>query len=122
MRKRGVGIAELVIVLAVLAIISTIVTSFIVMSNEQVRSSNEKVDALNDIAVIESIIEGKIENYLTDGMISDIIQDDSEVLIFRLFDNNGETELSNISLSLRIDNVLLVGSLLCRNNIYNNDT
>lgn len=110
MRKRGVGIAELVIVLAVLAIISTIVTSFIVMSNEQVRSSNEKVDALNDIAVVESIIEGKIENYLTDGMVSDIIPDDSEKLIFRLFDNNGETELSNISLSFE-DNKLYETSI-----------
>ena len=65
-RLKGSTIAEMIIVIAVLAIISTIVLSFVIVSNETVRSSNSKVDALNDIAVAESIVsswvEDKIEN------------------------------------------------------------
>lgn len=56
-RLRGATIAELIIVLAVLTIISTIVISFVAMSNENVRQSSQKVDALNDIAVVENIVD-----------------------------------------------------------------
>ena len=54
---RGVTLTEFIIVLAVLAIISTIVISFVLISNENIRSSSQKVDALNDIAVVEEMVE-----------------------------------------------------------------
>lgn len=63
-RLRGATLTELVVVLGVLAIISTIVISFLIMSNENVRTSSQKVDALNDIAVVENIMD----NWLSSEM------------------------------------------------------
>lgn len=64
-RLRGATLTELVVVLGVLAIISTIVISFLIMSNENVRTSSQKVDALNDIAVVENIMD----NWLSSEMM-----------------------------------------------------
>ena len=66
-RLKGASIAEMIIVIAVLSIISTIVVSFIVMSNENIRASNQKVDALNDIAVVESIVESWVKDMRKQG-------------------------------------------------------
>ena len=66
-RLKGASIAEMIIVIAVLSIISTIVVSFIVMSNENIRASNQKVDALNDIAVVESIVESWVKDMNAHG-------------------------------------------------------
>ena len=58
---KGATLIELVVVFAVLAIISTVVISFVMMSNENVKASRDKVDALNDISVVESIVESWVE-------------------------------------------------------------
>lgn len=74
---RGATLAEMMIVLGVLALISTIVISFVIMSNENVRTSRQKVDALNDIAVVESIMD----NWLSSEMkylSSDYFKDESK--------------------------------------------
>ena len=64
--EKGATLIELVVVFAVLAIISTVVISFVMMSNENVKASRDKVDALNDISVVESIVESWVEKYSSD--------------------------------------------------------
>ena len=61
---RGATIAELIIVLAVLTIVSAIVISFVTMSNESVRQSEQKVDALNDIAVVENMVDSWLSSQM----------------------------------------------------------
>lgn len=62
--KKGSSLAEMIIVIAVLSIISTIVISFVFMTGESVSTSRQKVDALNDIAIVESIIDSFITSEL----------------------------------------------------------
>ena len=56
-RRKGMGIAELAVVIAVISIVSLIVVSFTLMVSDKVRNSREKVNAMNDITVIESIVD-----------------------------------------------------------------
>ena len=58
--KKGMTIAELCVVLAVIAIVSTIVVSFSVLVHQKTAISNSKVDAVADIRVVENIIDGWI--------------------------------------------------------------
>lgn len=59
-RKKGATVAEMIVVIAVLSIISAIVVSFIIVANEKVRTGNERVYALNDVTVIESKVDAWI--------------------------------------------------------------
>ena len=76
-KLRGVTLTEVIIVLAVIAIISTIVISFIVVSNENVRISSQKVDALNDITVVESLIDGWFSTEM-DNLSSEYFEENEE--------------------------------------------
>lgn len=60
--KRGFTLTELVVVIAVLAIISTMVVSFSVMVNGSQRLAKAKVEALGDIRLAESVIENFIND------------------------------------------------------------
>ena len=64
---KGATLVELIVVISVLAIISTIVVSFVMMSNENVQNSRKKVDALNDIAVVESYVDAWVEKQVLSG-------------------------------------------------------
>ena len=59
--RRGFTLAELSIVLAVLAIVSTMVVSFTIMANKNTQVSTARLEALQDIRVAEAIIEDFIE-------------------------------------------------------------
>lgn len=65
--KKGMTIAELTVVLAVIAIVSTIVVSFSIMVHQQTLISNSKVDAVADIRVVENIIDGWIYRQEKEG-------------------------------------------------------
>lgn len=81
--KKGMSLAEIVVVLAVVAIVSTIVVSFSVMVDAKTRSSNSKVDAVADIRVVEDIIDGWVYRHtlndadfsVVDGNISCVEND-----------------------------------------------
>lgn len=64
--KKGVTLAELVVIIAVLSIISTMVVSFVIMTGESVSSSKQKADALNDLAIVESMMESWLDTELKD--------------------------------------------------------
>ena len=59
--RRGFTLTELTIVLAVLAIVLTLVVSFTTMVNSSRQISGARLEALQDIRVAESIIENFIE-------------------------------------------------------------
>ena len=59
--RRGFTLTELTIVLAVLAIILTLVVSFTAMVSKNTQISTARLEALQDIRVAESIIENFIE-------------------------------------------------------------
>ena len=66
-RRKGMGIAELAVVIAVISIVSLIVVSFTLMVSDKVRNSREKVNAMNDITVIESIVDTWITKNIEAG-------------------------------------------------------
>ena len=70
--RKGATLTELVVVLAVLATISTIVISFVMVSNENVRSSREKAEALGDVDVVESLVESWVEKQISNGYVISI--------------------------------------------------
>ena len=59
--RRGFTLTELVIVLAVLAIVSTMVISFTAMVTNSRQLSSARLDALGDVRVAETVIESFIE-------------------------------------------------------------
>ena len=59
--RRGFTLAELSIVLAVLAIVLTMVVSFTAMTNNSRQLSEARLEALQDIRVAEAIVENFIE-------------------------------------------------------------
>ena len=88
--RRGMTIAEIVVVLAVVAIASTIVVSFSIMVNTKTRISNSKVDAVGEIRVVESIVDGWIyrqtldsaEFNIVDGVLNSKVGEDVYTLKF----------------------------------------
>jgi len=59
--RRGFTITELAVVLAVLAIISTMVITFNSLVSNRRAASQARLDALNDIKIAEAVIEDHIE-------------------------------------------------------------
>ena len=84
--KKGVTLAELVVIIAVLSIISTMVISFVVMTGESVSSSKQKADALNDLAIVESMMESWLDTELKD---LDAIDSKKDLILI-----NGSNQLS----------------------------
>lgn len=70
-KRRGFTLAELTVVLAVLAIVSTMVVSFTAMVSSSRELSSARLDALGDVRVAESLIEGFIESNSGVGVAED---------------------------------------------------
>lgn len=60
-RKRGFTLTELAVVLAVLAIVVTMVVSFDALMHHRRAISQQRLDAMEDIKVAEALIEAQIE-------------------------------------------------------------
>ena len=60
-KKRAFTLAELAVVLAVIAIATTMVVSFTALVGNRRAVAQAKLDALNDIKVAEALIENHIE-------------------------------------------------------------
>lgn len=69
--RKGATLAELMIVIAVLAIAATMVTSFSSMLHGAQGISNARYQAMQDVKVAESLIEGFIENNHTTATIGE---------------------------------------------------
>lgn len=55
---KGVTLAELCVVLAVIAIISTVVISFSLLVSQRVAVSRARLNAMNDVEQMESVVDG----------------------------------------------------------------
>ncbi len=56
-RKKGMTLAEIVVVLAVIAIVSTIVVSFSLMVNRKSQISRNKVEVVGEINLVEKLVD-----------------------------------------------------------------
>ena len=89
-RKKGMTLAEIVVVLAVVAIVSTIVVSFSLMVNRKAQISRNKVDVVGEITLVEKLVDNWVyqqtlnSNELTIGT-DDIISSNGDKL--SLIDN-----------------------------------
>ena len=99
---KGATLVELIVVISVLAIISTIVVSFVMMSNENVQNSRKKVDALNDIAVVESYVDAWVEKQVLSGLEitsteNGLKSNDNTLIVKKLEDDNYVIEFDDKS-------------------------
>lgn len=56
-RKEGATLAEICIVLAVVSIISLVVVSFVTMTNGRSAASTAKLNAIDDLELVESLVD-----------------------------------------------------------------
>ena len=92
--KRGFTLAELTVVLAVLVIVSAMVVSFTVMVTNSRQLSSARLDALSDVRVAETLIEGFIEGNAHKIEISEteLTVKEEEVITKKLTFNKNEEE------------------------------
>ncbi len=79
-KRKGATLAELIIVLAVLVIASTMVVSFSSMMHGAQGISNERFEAMQDVTAAESIIEGFIESNVVES--TNVYIDENGLLTF----------------------------------------
>ena len=59
--RRAFTLAELTVVLAVVAVLSVMVASFATLVRQNTRKSTEQLDALNEIEIVETLVENWLE-------------------------------------------------------------
>ena len=67
--KKGFTIAELCVVLAIVAIVSAMVVSFSVLLSARTRESSARLDAMNDLELVESAAEGWLSRMGLEGAV-----------------------------------------------------
>ena len=85
--KRGMTLVELSVVLAIIAIVSTMVVTFVLMVNTRRRSSEQTLAALTDIELVESVTESFISKHPSCALNGNTqLKDGDEVLAFNATD------------------------------------
>lgn len=75
MNRRGFTLAELSVVLAVLSIVSIMVASFTAMVSNSRQLSTARLEALQDVRVVEELVEGFIEgNEIKTSFSDDVVE------------------------------------------------
>ena len=74
--KRGFTLAELSVVLAVIAIVSTVIISVTAMVTQRSKISRAHLDALQDIELIETFVESYIEGTENPDIASIKVEED----------------------------------------------
>ena len=75
MNRRGFTLAELSVVLAVLSIVSIMVASFTAMVSNSRQLSTARLEALQDVRVVEALVEGFIEgNEIKTSFSDDVVE------------------------------------------------
>ena len=101
--KRGMTLVELSVVLAVIAIASTMVVSFLLMVSARRKAATERLEALTDIELVESVTESWIENNPGCSVASDALTnptDTTRALVFtngKLLHNGKAMPLNNVT-------------------------
>ena len=84
--KKGFTIAELCVVLAIVAIVSAMVVSFSVLLSARTRESSARLDAMNDLQLVESATEGWMSRMdrivYSNGALVGMVDDDQYTLSF----------------------------------------
>ena len=100
--RRGFTLLELSIVIALVAIAVVMVSTFCIVTDHRVRESRRSLAVTNDIAVTETIAEGWIELFLSQGADFSVedqtliahVGEDSYKLSFALSEDKKERSVS----------------------------
>ena len=65
--KKGMTLVELSVVLAVVAVISSMVVSFSVLISRRSSAAGERLDVMGDVAAIQAIVENWVDDRLIEG-------------------------------------------------------
>ena len=84
--RRGFTIAELTIVLAVIAVVSTMVVSYVTIITQRNRAATERLNVMQDIQVIESMTEAWIEEISNIGVTDDTLISIDDTSVAMKFD------------------------------------
>jgi prepilin-type N-terminal cleavage/methylation domain-containing protein len=66
--KKGMTLVELSVVLAVVAVISSMVISFSVLISRRSSAAGKRLDVMEDTAAIQTVVENWVDGRLTDGV------------------------------------------------------
>ena len=61
-RKRGMTLAEICVVLAIVAIMTSMIVSFVIIVSRETKIGTEYLDAVREIKLVEKIVEQAIES------------------------------------------------------------
>lgn len=90
--KKGSTLAELIVVLAIVSILSVMVVSFTAMFSNRAKANRAKMDAINDIILVEHGLENWFSSLTLLG--ADFSVDDGGNLIATLNENNYSVTLN----------------------------
>lgn len=79
--RKGVTLAEICIVLAVVAIVSLSVASFATMAGGRGTSAATKLDAMGDLEIVEAVVESWILEATKDPENKIIVDQDSDIAV-----------------------------------------
>ncbi len=102
-RRKGFTLAELAVVLAVLAIVITMVASFDALMHQRRKVSQAKLDVMNDIKLAEALIE----NFLEENKISNINNGANDVADTKITASEKVLEFSNHTLKVGTSEIML---------------
>ena len=104
-KKRGFTLSELAIVLAVLAIVTTMVVSFNTLMHHRRAVSQAKLDVMNDIKLAEVLIENFLEENEIEGR--NIKNGDADVADTKITASEKNLEFSGHDLTVGTSKVTL---------------
>ena len=92
-RKQGMTLAEICVVLAIVAIMTSMIVSFVIIVSRETKIGTEYLDAVREIRLVEMIVEQEIES---GDDISQYIGDDPTTPLI----NNGVLQLDDRKVNL----------------------
>ena len=101
--KRGMTLVELTVVLAVIAIVSTLVVTFVLMLSEESRLASARLNALEEIELVESLTETWLEDN-PDAKLNNDPESDGVRIVVESLDKS-----DNITLTKSVDGTVAYG-------------
>ena len=115
--KKGATLMELTIVLAVLAIIATMVATFSVFFNQRTKATVKANDLMQDVVSIKAVMEAWASDMSKKDNVEFTCENDNIVLSASANDNDYSISLSNGVLSAELTNTTITSGLVVVNKL-----